>query len=682
MNSGMEQLPKDGRTVKGFWKKVSDKILYKILYKITGKLTGELSEETKANVKRKARAMTRKWHRMIGTKHMCIGALFFGLTAGCISYSGILEVADQMFSDMIYQSIATKNSNSQIRIIAVDEKTVGKYGKYEDWSREMTVRLLNRLNKSEDKKPAVIGLDLDYSEKKDSAGDQSLVKACTDYKNLCFSASVVTAEPVINLDQINGYGAYSANKLLETNEQLVTVIEQPFDDLLDQATIGIINNTRNSDDGFVRNAFSSVRISGWKVDSFTTAIYKKFMDYKGREYRLPKLDEDMSFQFTFSKRSHEYTVYSFCDVIEGKIAPEAFAGCMVLVGSFLNDQTFHAPNQRGTSMHEMDMQANLLEALLEQRTGQEASKKFMAVFYAFFMALLFIATSYSSVRLTVMIVVCVGVVQFMACWIVTLFGYYVNILVPLIMAVLIAVYNLIVRYIIAVQNQYAMEDVFKKYIDESVVSELVKDGRVQARIGVVRKDVAVLFVDIRGFTSLSEVLPPEQIVDILNAYLELVAQAVAKYRGTLDKFIGDAAMAVFNSPFDLEDYEFKAVCAALDLRASAFALNEKCKQEYGMQLAIGIGIQCGEAVIGNIGCERRMDYTAIGDTVNTASRLEGAAAPGQILISMEMEQRLRGRIQTNFAGEYTFKGKKCAVSVYAVEGIASAADSQSACREL
>lgn len=95
-----------------------------------------------------------------------------------------------------------------------------------------------------------------------------------------------------------------------------------------------------------------------------------------------------------------------------------------------------------------------------------------------------------------------------------------------------------------------------------------------------------------------------------------------------------------------------------------------------MQLAIGIGIQCGEAVIGNIGCERRMDYTAIGDTVNTASRLEGAAAPGQILISMEMEQRLRGRIQTNFAGEYTFKGKKCAVSVYAVEGIASAADSR------
>lgn len=673
-NRGNKRVPKSRDAGKEFFRKISDKISNKIFYNITDKTAGEISEEVKQAVRRKARAMTRKWHRMIGTRHMCIGALVFGLTAGCISYSGVLEVADQMFSDMIYQSIASKRSNSQIRIIAVDEKTVGKYGEYEDWSREITVRLLNQLNRVDDQKPAVIGLDLDYSEEKDSKGDQALVEVCSVYKNVCFSASIEKAESVINLEQFEGYGAYSPDKLLETEEHLSRMIEQPFDSLLEQVTIGIINNTRSSDDGFVRNAFSSVQIGRWRVDSFTTAIYKMFMDYKGKEYRLPKLDEDMYFQFTYSKRSHEYTVYSFCDVLEGKIAPAAFADCMVLVGSFINDETFRTPNQRGSQMHEMDMQANLLEALLEQRTGQEASKKFMAVFYAFFMALLFIATSYSSVRLTVMIVLCVGVVQFFACWIVTLYGYYVNILVPLIMAVLIAIYNLILRYIIAVQNQCALEDVFKKYVDESVVSELVKDGRMQAHIGVIRKDVAVLFADIRGFTSLSEILSPEQIVDILNAYLELVAQAVAKYRGTLDKFIGDAAMAVFNSPFDLEDYEFKAVCAALDLQASAFVLSEKCKQEYGLQIAIGIGIQCGEAVIGNIGCERRMDYTAIGDTVNTASRLEGAAAPGQILISMEMKQRLQGRIQTSFAGEYILKGKKNAVSVYAVEGIASAAN--------
>ena len=143
---------------------------------------------------------------------------------------------------------------------------------------------------------------------------------------------------------------------------------------------------------------------------------------------------------------------------------------------------------------------------------------------------------------------------------------------------------------------------------------------IEAHVGVESKDIAVLFVDIRGFTSLSESLPPEQIVEILNAYLELVAQAVAKHQGTLDKFIGDAAMAVFNSPTDLDDYEFRAVCAALELRSNAYVLNEKCKKEYGKQVSFGIGIQCGQAVIGNIGCDMRMDFTAIGDTVNTASR--------------------------------------------------------------
>jgi adenylate cyclase len=214
-----------------------------------------------------------------------------------------------------------------------------------------------------------------------------------------------------------------------------------------------------------------------------------------------------------------------------------------------------------------------------------------------------------------------------------------------------------------------MEKAFKKYVDKSVVNELVNNGALEAKIGGVRKDVAVLFVDIRGFTSLSESLPPEQIVEILNQYLALAANAVEKNSGTLDKFIGDAAMAVFNSPFDLEDYEYKAVHAAWDLLLSAKELNEFCQTQYQKQVTFGIGIQCGEAVIGNIGCEARMDYTAIGDTVNTASRLEGVAAPGQILISEEMNERLNGRIKTSFAGEFSLKGKKNKVNAYSVEGI-------------
>lgn len=629
------------------------------------KHTEKRSKEVKLAVRHKVRENVGKWRRMIGKVHMFIGAIVFGLAAGWLSYSGVLDTADQMVSDKIYQVVNQKLENSPIRIIAIDEKTVQKYGAYGSWSREQTAKLLEQLDQEEKNAPAVIGLDLDYSEKRDAKGDRALVKTCSNYKNICFSASAERAKPLD--EEVDDHPMEQGDANLP--EERTIIVNQPFDDLREEAVIGIVNNTINSRDGIVRNAFSSFRADGRVADSFATAVYKMYMDTMGKEYVLPELDEDMSFQFTFSKTGQEYTAYSFCDVAEGKIAPSAFADAIVLVGSYIDDATFRTPNQRKSQMHTMDMQANLLEALLGQRTGQEASKGFMAVFYAFFMAAFFIATSYSSLRLTVVFVALVSFMQFVSCWIVNLFGYYVTVLVPLIMAVVISVYNLIVRYAVVTRNQYAMQDVFEKYVDESVVSELKKDGYIEARIGVTRRDVAVLFVDIRGFTSLSESLQPEQIVDILNKYLELVAKAVKKYHGTLDKFIGDAAMAVFNSPVDLEDYEFRAVCAALELCSNAYSLNEKCKREYGRQVSFGIGIQCGEAVIGNIGCEKRMDYTAIGDTVNTASRLEGVAAPGQILIGSEMMQRLRGRVQAKFAGNFVLKGKKSAVPAYEVEGI-------------
>lgn len=631
------------------------------------------SKEEKNAIRRRAKVRARRWHRMISPWHMCIGAVVFGLIAGGLSYSGVLEGVDHLVSDMVYKAVNRKLDNSPVRIISIDKKTVDKYGEYQNWSRDKTVELLDRLNQTVETAPGAIGLDMQFSEEKDSEGDQALVEACGTYKNICFSAYAARVEQLFGLEFKEDYDLqYIARTDDPAEEQLIAMVEPPFESLLEQATVGIVNNVNMSEDGIVRNAFSSVKIDGVEIDSFATVIYKMYMDSKGTEYTLPKMDEGTYFQFTFSKTSQEYTVYSFCDVLEGKIAPAAFAGGIVLVSSYLDDSMFDTPYQHGEQMHEMEMQVNLIEALLEQRTGQEASRNFVAIFYAFFIALFFIATSYSSMRLTIIIAALVGVAQFFACWIVNLFGYYVNILVPLLMAVVISVYNLVMRNVLTMRKQYAMEEVFRKYVDESVVTELEKDGRIEARIGVVRKDVAVLFVDIRGFTSLSECLAPEQIVVILNAYLGLVAQAVAKYKGTLDKFIGDAAMAVFNSPTDLDDYEFRAVCAALELRASASDLNEKCKKEFGKQVSFGIGIQCGEAVIGNIGCERRMDYTAIGDTVNTASRLEGVAAPGQILIGMELMQRLQGRIQTSFAGDFKLKGKRHAVPAYLVEGIAQA----------
>lgn len=210
-------------------------------------------------------------------------------------------------------------------------------------------------------------------------------------------------------------------------------------------------------------------------------------------------------------------------------------------------------------------------------------------------------------------------------------------------------------------------DTFKKYVAPQVVEEITKNGAKDITLSSENRDVAVLFVDIRGFTTMSEKLPPEQVVEILNSYFELTTNAIFDNGGTLDKFIGDATMAVFNAPFDLDDYVYKALMTAVEIVNGGAELEKKFLETYDLSVGFGVGINCGNAVVGNIGCSIRMDYTAIGDTVNTAARLESNAQKGQILISQNVYDRVRDRVVVESIGELSLKGKSKDVPVYSLK---------------
>ncbi len=614
---------------------------------------GEIIQEQVEKYRKK------RWERLVSIRSMYIGALFFALLAGVLSYSGVLDEADMWVSDSIHQYLNRKRTVSAIKIIAIDEKSEKYFGKYSDWSRRRMAALVRKLNRREEEAPKAIGIDLDYSSEKDKEGDDSFAEICSKYDNICIGA------PIISERKKNDRKKSASLYEIEGED-----IKMPYDALREQVKIGISNNIIDSDDGYARRTVAGSMVGDTKVDSFAVVLYMMYRDSQGMEYTLPNVDDEQTFSFTYTSQSEDYSVYSFYDVMSGAVDADVFRDGIVLVGDYTNeDMTFKVPNQRDAQMQEIEVQANILEALLQQRTGRPVPKIFMAIFYAIFIGLFFIATSYSSGSLMVLITLLLNIIQLAICVWINRIGYYVTVLIPMILVVVVVIVNLFLRYLIALQNSWAVESVFKKYVDKSVVEELTKNGIVKAQVGVVRKDIAVMFVDIRGYTSLSESLLPEQIVEILNAYLELVAKAVLKYQGTIDKFIGDAAMAVFNSPLDLEDYEFRAVCAAWELLSNAKDLNQICREKFGREVAFGIGIQCGEAVIGNIGSELRMDYTAIGDTVNTASRLEGVAAPGQILISEEMKERLGDKIASSFAGAFELKGKQNKVPTYSVEGV-------------
>jgi len=248
-------------------------------------------------------------------------------------------------------------------------------------------------------------------------------------------------------------------------------------------------------------------------------------------------------------------------------------------------------------------------------------------------------------------------------------GYTIPQLYFLVVVFLVMIYFVIEKYFGEKLRRKKVLSTFKKYVAPQIVDKLAKDGEFELKLGGEKRTIAVLFVDIRGFTPMSESLRPEQVVSILNEYLALTTASVLDHEGTLDKFIGDATMAVFNAPFDLDDYVYKAILTALAIRDGSDKLAERLQEQFGKTISYGIGVNFGEAVVGNIGCEFRMDYTAIGDTVNTAARLESRAKAGEILISEAVYHEVESRIDAEPVGEMELKGKSKPVQVYRLIGI-------------
>jgi adenylate cyclase len=199
-------------------------------------------------------------------------------------------------------------------------------------------------------------------------------------------------------------------------------------------------------------------------------------------------------------------------------------------------------------------------------------------------------------------------------------------------------------------------------------------------LGGVNQVVTTLFSDIRGFTSMAESLPPETVVEILNEYFAGAAPVVFTHGGILDKFIGDGMMALFGVPYEQSDSAARAVRAATALQREMIKLNQKLKSRGLPEITIGIGINTGNVVVGYIGSEQRTDYTAIGDAVNLAARLEKRAAPWQILISSTTLLVIGDEFKIKPFGQIQVKGKAELVEVYEVLWEAESTDKDSPVR--
>ena len=216
-------------------------------------------------------------------------------------------------------------------------------------------------------------------------------------------------------------------------------------------------------------------------------------------------------------------------------------------------------------------------------------------------------------------------------------------------------------------EQYKLRQQIKKqfehYLDPRQVKKLQDDPDL-LKLGGEKRYCTFLFTDVRGFTALSERLPPEEVTEIMNKVLTAQVECIQAHGGMVDKFIGDACMAIFNSPLTIDEHEHRAVACAQDIRTRIRML----QRELIHPIAIGIGINSGEAVVGNMGSDTRFDYSAIGDAVNVAARLESATkmVGEDILIGESTAAKVVDQKALTYAGKIKAKGKKDRLTVYTI----------------
>ncbi len=392
------------------------------------------------------------------------------------------------------------------------------------------------------------------------------------------------------------------------------------------------------------------------------------------------LDQKGAMLINFAGPTATFPTYSFVEVLQAAETGDAqyfaqrFKDKLVLLGMTavqmqdLHAAPFYGYTKRGTQrMPGVEIHANVAHTLLSQMFIQRLSRRqvglMVLLFSLGFGMLFFHVRLFAGTLFALTGIAAYGLLAFFA----FAHGWWLDLVAPV--GTVILSYGAVFAYRFAVEERERrfLQKNFATYVNPHILA-LLKDPK---QLAGSRQKVTLLFSDIRGFTTLSEKLPPEEVKALLDEYLSLMTEAIFEYNGTLDKFMGDGIMAIYGAPLPILDSACHAVRSAVLMSEKLDAFNAKRTQSGAQPLEIGIGIHTGEAMVGSLGSSQKMDYTAIGDTVNTASRLEGLNKKfhSRILISAATYQEVQEIVQAELLGSEPVKGREETITVYQVHGL-------------
>jgi adenylate cyclase len=366
---------------------------------------------------------------------------------------------------------------------------------------------------------------------------------------------------------------------------------------------------------------------------------------------------------------------SFSQVLAGKFDPTVVRGAMVVVGvTAPSEQDVHATSTSGEQlMSGAELQANAMHTVL-QGFPLRSAPSWLNLLAIWILALTppLLGLRLSAVS-TIAGSVVLGAIYAAATQVAFEHGTIVAFIYPVGALLVSTVGGLAVHYLLEAFDRQRTRDTFARFVPENVVDEVLARTGGGLRLGGVRVVGTCMFADLRGSTMFAESLPPETVVDVINRYLGELTEAILGHGGTLISYLGDGFMAVFGAPIPQEDHADRAIAAAREILAERLPrFNEWLRgQGYGDDFTIGIGINTGPFMAGNVGSEKRLEYTAMGDTINTASRLEGSTKESGFyaLIADSTREALIGPVGEDLVavGEVDVRGRQEKVTIWSIE---------------
>jgi adenylate cyclase len=393
-------------------------------------------------------------------------------------------------------------------------------------------------------------------------------------------------------------------------------------------------------------------------------------NYLATGHEIPRARfEDGNLPIAFAGPPETIKSISFSKVLTGQYSPGQFAGKIVIVGASASVlQDVHATATSASSqMPGPEIWANAISTLLR---GIPLSQS-PAWFDVLLIVLMGSLAPVASLRLRPSRALAGAAVFAVAVQLAFDAGHIVSLVYPLLALAISTLAMLAVLYMTETMERERVHDLFARFVPSDVVEEVVARTDDNLRLGAVRRECTVLFSDLRGFTGFSEKLPAERVIEVVNYYLNEMTEAILGAGGTLISYMGDGIMAVFGAPLEQPDHADRGVAAAVEMVGPRLARFNAWLAEQGHdhRFAMGVGLNSGLVMAGNIGAEDRVEYTALGDTTNTASRLEGMTkGSGHMLfIADATRERLRGpRADLELVGELPVRGRVEPVPVWTI----------------